>query len=54
MCIRDRYINGPWGRGQHKEGLDVKTVRIPAGPQGNQATHLNFKLDARANIALAK
>jgi multiple sugar transport system substrate-binding protein len=34
------YINGPWGRGQHKEGLDVKTVRIPAGPQGNQGTLL--------------
>ena len=34
------YINGPWGRGQHKEGLDVKTVRIPAGPQGSQGTLL--------------
>ena len=34
------YINGPWGRGQHKEGLNVKTVRIPAGPQGEQGTLL--------------
>jgi len=34
------YINGPWGRGQHKEGLNVKTVRIPAGPQGKQGTLL--------------
>jgi len=24
------YINGPWGAGQHKEELNVKTVRIPA------------------------
>ena len=34
------YINGPWGRGQHGEELDVKTVRIPAGPQGKQGTLL--------------
>ena len=34
------YINGPWGAGQHKEGLNVKTVRIPAGPQGSQGTLL--------------
>ena len=34
------YINGPWGRGQHGEGLNVKTVRIPAGPQGKQGTLL--------------
>ena len=34
------YINGPWGRGQHKEELDVTTVRIPAGPQGKQGTLL--------------
>ena len=34
------YINGPWGRGQHKEGLNVSTVRIPAGPQGSQGTLL--------------
>ena len=34
------YINGPWGRGQHKEGLNVNTVRIPAGPNGQQGTLL--------------
>ena len=34
------YINGPWGRGQHGEELNVKTVRIPAGPQGKQGTLL--------------
>jgi len=34
------YINGPWGRGQHKEELNVKTVRIPAGPNGEQGTLL--------------
>ena len=34
------YINGPWGRGQHGEGLNVKTVRIPAGPNGSQGTLL--------------
>jgi len=34
------YINGPWGRGQHKEELNVKTVRIPAGPSGKQGTLL--------------
>jgi multiple sugar transport system substrate-binding protein len=34
------YINGPWGRGAHGEGLNVKTVRIPAGPQGKQGTLL--------------
>ena len=34
------YINGPWGRGQHKEDLNVKTVRIPAGPNGQQGTLL--------------
>jgi len=34
------YINGPWGRGQHKEELDVKTVRIPAGPNGQRGTLL--------------
>ena len=38
------YINGPWGRGQHKEGLNVKTVRIPAGPQGSQGTLLILSL----------
>ena len=32
------YINGPWGAGQHKEELNVKTVRIPAGPNGSQGT----------------
>ena len=40
MCIRDRYINGPWGAGQHGEALDVNTVRIPAGPNGSQGTLL--------------
>ena len=34
------YINGPWGRGQHGEELNVKTVRIPAGPQGKKGTLL--------------
>ena len=34
------YINGPWGAGQHKEELSVKTVRIPAGPSGSQGTLL--------------
>jgi ABC-type sugar transport system, periplasmic component len=34
------YINGPWGAGQHKEELSVKTVRIPAGPNGSQKTLL--------------
>ena len=34
------YINGPWGRGQHKEELNVNTVRIPAGPNGKQGTLL--------------
>ena len=35
------YINGPLGdEGQHKEELDVTTVRIPAGPQGKQGTLL--------------
>jgi multiple sugar transport system substrate-binding protein len=34
------YINGPWGRGQHGEELNVKTVRIPAGPNGSQGTLL--------------
>ena len=34
------YINGPWGRGAHKEELNVNTVRIPAGPQGKQGTLL--------------
>ena len=34
------YINGPWGRGQHGEELNVTTVRIPAGPQGKQGTLL--------------
>ena len=34
------YINGPWGRGQHKEELNVNTVRIPAGPKGKQGTLL--------------
>ena len=34
------YINGPWGAGQHKEELSVKTVRIPAGPNGSQGTLL--------------
>ena len=34
------YIDGPWGRGQHKEELDMKTVRIPAGPSGSQGTLL--------------
>ena len=34
------YINGHWGRRQHGEGLNVKTVRIPAGPQGKQGTLL--------------
>jgi multiple sugar transport system substrate-binding protein len=34
------YIDGPWGRGTHNEDLNMKTVRIPAGPQGEQGTLL--------------
>ena len=34
------YIDGPWGRGTHNEDLNMKTVRIPAGPQGKQGTLL--------------
>jgi len=32
------YINGPWGRIQHSEELNVKTVPIPAGPSGHSGT----------------
>ena len=34
------YINGPWGAGQHNGDLNIKTVRIPAGPDGFQSTIL--------------
>ena len=34
------YINGPWGRGQHKETLKTITVPIPAGPSGTNGTLL--------------
>ena len=34
------YINGPWGRGQHKETLRTITVPIPAGPSGTNGTLL--------------
>lgn len=29
------YIDGPWARGQHNEGMNTKTVPIPAGPRGD-------------------
>jgi len=34
------YIDGPWGRGQHKEGINEITVPIPAGPNGGNGTIL--------------
>lgn len=34
------YINGPWGRGQHKEEINQKIVPIPAGPSGDSGTIL--------------
>jgi multiple sugar transport system substrate-binding protein len=34
------YINGPWGRGQHKEGMNTITVPVPAGPSGDSGTIL--------------
>ncbi len=34
------YIDGPWGRGQHKEGMRTITVPIPAGPSGVSGTLL--------------
>ena len=34
------YIDGPWGRGQHKEGMNEITVAVPAGPSGDNGTIL--------------
>lgn len=34
------YIEGPWGRAQHKDEIDEKTVPIPAGPSGVSGTLL--------------
>ena len=34
------YVNGPWGRGQHKDDIDQRVVPIPAGPSGEQGTIL--------------
>lgn len=32
------YIDGPWGRGQHKEGMKEIVVPVPAGPSGESGT----------------
>ena len=29
------YIDGPWARGQHNEGMNTNVVPIPAGPRGS-------------------
>ncbi|KZL05433.1 Cyclodextrin-binding protein precursor [Pseudovibrio axinellae] len=34
------YIDGPWGRGQHKEGINTKVAPVPAGPSGVSGTLL--------------
>ncbi len=34
------YIDGPWGRGQHKETINTKAAPIPAGPSGVSGTLL--------------
>ena len=34
------YVNGPWGRGQHRDGIDQGVFPIPAGPSGEQGTIL--------------
>ncbi len=34
------YIDGPWGRAQHKDDINGKTVPIPAGPSGVSGTLL--------------
>lgn len=34
------YVDGPWGRGQHKEGMNEITVPIPHGPHGKNGTIL--------------
>lgn len=34
------YIDGPWGRGQHSEGINEITVPIPRGPSGQNGTLL--------------
>lgn len=34
------YIQGPWGRGAHKEGMKTITVPVPAGPSGVSGTLL--------------
>jgi len=34
------YINGPWGRGQHKEEINQLVAPVPAGPSGESGTIL--------------
>lgn len=34
------YIQGPWGRGQHKEEINQLVAGIPAGPSGDSGTIL--------------
>lgn len=34
------YINGPWGRGQHKEDINQLVAPVPAGPSGESGTIL--------------
>jgi multiple sugar transport system substrate-binding protein len=34
------YIDGPWGRGQHKDDINEITVPVPAGPRGKNGTLL--------------
>ncbi|SDQ76549.1 sugar ABC transporter substrate-binding protein [Pseudovibrio sp. Tun.PSC04-5.I4] len=34
------YIDGPWGRAQHKDEINEKTVPMPAGPSGVSGTLL--------------
>lgn len=34
------YIDGPWAKGQHKEGINEIVAPIPAGPSGESSTIL--------------
>ena len=34
------YVNGPWGRGQHKEEINQLVAPVPAGPSGESGTIL--------------
>ena len=34
------YVDGPWGRAQHKEGMNEIVVPIPRGPSGKNGTIL--------------